>query len=210
MPRAKRPWGVYAGPIILIVGLAGFWGVKSGLGMRDMVEGWADRLAHSPEPVTMEMPNVPVIPPLFVNGDRIGRIETVVVERTRPGAVDSIRVVASVAKEHVERLERCALRIRMPDLDLGSYTRALHCTHSTEGLEPFGRLSIEGSDVRVPIYVRAGDLPCTLAELHDGPCGQLTDDLREDLADLAEELREEATRLQEEVQKIKVDVKVGR
>ncbi len=88
MSRRKRPWGVIAGPIIFFGGLVVFLGVQKAEGIKDMVQDWGYQLEHSSQPVVMELP---VYVPLFVGGDWLGQLETVVVHRDRPGGVDSLR-----------------------------------------------------------------------------------------------------------------------
>lgn len=203
MSRSKRPWGVVAAPFILVFGLAGFWGVQAALGMKDTVEDWAYQLEHSSEPVVMVMPNVPLFPPLFVNNQHIGRIEEIVVERTQPRGIDGLQVVAAVNDEYVDRLHDCALRLRVASADPGSLKRALRCTRDTEGLVSFGQLKVSGSDVSVPILVRVGDLPCTSDEVHMGPCGVMTEQLKVELHQLRDELRHEARQIRVELRDVR-------
>jgi len=148
----------------------------------------------------MEMPSIPLIPPLYVNGDRIGRIETIVVQRTRPSSVDSLRIVASVDRHHLDELEGCNLRLRVRTLDEHGFTRALRCTRDTENLHAFGHLEVEGSNVSFPILVRVGDLPCDEDGLHVGPCGVITQDLRTELQQLERELAEQTDRIRIELE----------
>ncbi len=199
MARTKRPWGVWAGPVIFVVGLAGFWGVKTAMGMKDRVEDWGYQLEHSSEAVAMEMPRVPLIPPLYVNSERIGRIEVVVIDRDRPRAVDSGRVIATVDKEHLHHLENCSLRLRVSSWDPEGLKRALRCTRDTEGLLSFGSLEISGMDMTVPILVRRGDLPCDQSDVHVGACGEMTHELNQELHQLRGELQRELRRFRVEV-----------
>jgi hypothetical protein len=198
MARVKSPWGVKAGPIILVVGLAAFWGIRQADAIRHDVLTWGDQLEHSPDPVAMEMPNLPIVPPLFVNSERIGRITRIVVERAEPGMVDSVTVVANVPREHLAMLQDCHLRLRVASRDLRGYSRALRCTADTENLEPFGHLAIQGSDLRVPIMVRVEDLPCDEGDLHLGLCDHGKAELEADLRQLRQELREQARQIRTE------------
>ena len=149
MARAKRPWGVIAGPVILVIGLAAFWGTKSAMAMKEQVIDWSYQLEHSSEPVTMQMPDLPLLPPLMINNDRMGRIDLIVVQRDRPGAVDSITILADVPDRYRNRLEDCQLRLRVVSFDLRGYGRALRCTSNTDGLISFGHLNVVGSDLAV-------------------------------------------------------------
>lgn len=195
MSRTKRPWGVVAGPIIFFAGIAFFWGGKAAVDVRDRVEDWSHQLRHSHEPVVMDMPSVPLIPPLYVDGERVGRIETVVVGRDRPGAIDSVRVVASVSAEHIRQLVDCALRLRLSSIDGRGYTQALNCADETAGLEPFGSLVVEGSNLVVPIVVSAEDLPCGGDVMHTDSCGGMSRDLQRELRRIQQDLRREAQKI---------------
>jgi len=204
MSKTKRPWGVIAGPVIFMVGLGVFAGVNKFGSVRDMVEDWGHRLEHSAEPVTMELP---IYVPLFVGGDWVGRLQTVVVKRDEPGAVDSVRLVANVRDDrHLARLDGCALRLQVPRGDFGQFTRALRCVRDTDGLVAFGNLELPAADLNVPIYVRANELPCN-ESLHMGPCGHIQHELQTEMEQLAEELREVAEEFRAEAAEIKTEVR---
>ncbi|MCZ6917085.1 MAG: hypothetical protein O7I93_09940 [Gemmatimonadetes bacterium] len=200
MSKTKRPWGVIAGPVIFMVGLGIFAGVNKFGSVRDMVEDWGHRLEHSAETVTMELP---IYVPLFVGGDWVGRLETVVVQRDQPGAVDSVRLVVRIRDDsHLARLDDCALRLHVPRGDFGQFTRALRCVRDTDGLVPFGDLEVAEAGLHVPIYVRVDDLPCN-ESLHMGPCGHIQRELQAEMEQLAAELRAVAEEFRVEAEQMK-------
>ncbi len=194
MSRPKRPFGVIAGPIVLVLGMAIFWGAQSAMAMKEQVMDWSYQLEYSPEPVVMHMPNVPVVPPLMINNDRMGRIDMVVVQRSQPGHVDSITIMAEVPERYRAALEDCHLRLRVPSMDLHGYTRALMCTSDTDGLVTFGHLNVLNSDIKVPILMRSEDLPCDHHQVHGTPCGKTTERFILDLRSLQRELHLETDR----------------
>jgi hypothetical protein len=198
----KRPWGVVAAPFILGLGLAGFWGTNAAMAMKEKVQDWAYQLEHSSEPVTMVMPSVPLVPPLFVNSRHVGRIEKIVVERNHPRSIDSVQILASVDHGFQKQLTDCSLRLRVMSADPGSLKRALRCTADTDGLVPFGHLEVAGTDLTVPILVRLGDLPCDHEEIQVGPCGSLSSDLHADLHQLSEELRNNGQQIRIELRDV--------
>lgn len=200
MANAKRPWGVVAGPVLLVVGLGLFWGGRTAVAVKDTVQDWGDRIEHSAAPVRMEMPSMPFFPPLYVNGKRIGRVESVTVLRNRPAAVDSLRVVASTVGEGLAGLGSCpAIRLRFMSSGSTEYSRALRCVTDTEGLVPFGELRFEGGDSSVPILVRIGELPCREGSISMGPCDEVSADVRAELENLQRELRVSVGRMHVEV-----------
>lgn len=196
MRREKRPWGIIAGPVVLVLGLGVFWGAKSAVAVKNQVQDWGYQFEHSSEPVHMDMPDIPLIPPLYVNGDRIGRIEAIVVQRTRPSSIDSLTIIASVDGQHRSELEDCSLRLRIRTLDDRGLTRALRCTRDTDNLLPFGHLDVEGVGHAVPILVRAGDLPCDERDVHVGPCDRVSEDMQAELRQLEQELADQSQEFQ--------------
>lgn len=157
MSGSRRPWGVIAGPIIFLGGLMIFLGVQKVRVVKEIVQDWGHELQHSAAPVVMDLP---VYVPLFVGGDWLGRLETIVVDRTRPGAVDSLQLFANISdKEDLAVLEKCSIRIRPPRGDVSEFKRALRCVKDTEGMLAFGHLDVNEAVLRVPLFVLADDLP---------------------------------------------------
>jgi len=206
MSRRKRPWGVIAGPIIFFGGLAVFLGVQKAGSIKALVERWGYELEHSPEPVVMDLP---VYVPLFVGGDWLGRLETVVVQRDRPGAVDSVRLVAHIDdQEHLASLRNCALRLQVRDESVRELKRALRCVKDTQGMVSFGDLRVRDANMTVPVVVRVEDLPCEEMGAHVGPCQQFQRQLQTQMRGLADELRVSARELQREARRVQSTVRV--
>ena len=205
MSRSRRPWGVVAGPIIFFGGLAVFLAVEKAQGVKEMVKDWGHELEHSAEPVVMELP---MYVPLFVGGDWLGRLETIVVERNQPGAVDSLQLIARIGDaEHLAALKSCALRLRPPSGELSQFQRALRCVKSTEGMVAFGHLDVNDAQLQVPLFVLADDLPCDESRVR-GPCGGIRGEMQAELHQLAEELRASAEEFREEAEQIRRQVRV--
>ena len=202
MSGTKRPWGVIAGPIIFVGGLAVLMGVRQAETIKGTVEGWGQQFEHSAEPVVMDLP---LYVPLFVGGDWIGRLETVVVQRDRPGAVDSLQLLVHISEPGL--LEDCALRIRVSGGSLRQLKRALRCVSDTEGLVSFGNLAFADGGVDVPLFVHLNDLPCDARGVHVGPCENLGGDIEAEMRALAEELRKNAGEFREEAQELRSRVR---
>ena len=206
MSRRKRPWGVIAGPIIFFGGLVVFIGVRKAEGVRDTVQDWGYQLEHSSQPVVMELP---VYVPLFVGGDWLGQLETVVVHRDRPGGVDSLRLVAEISDEsYLASLEGCTLRLQIHNGSVAEFKRALRCVVDTAGLIPFGNLSVPNANLNVPVLVRFDDLPCNEPRVHVGPCKGFHRDLQVEMRNLAEDLRDSAREFRRQAQSMRNAVRV--
>lgn len=207
MSKYKRPFGVIAGPFLVLLALGGYWGVRAVGDMKSDVEGWAYQFEHTAEPVLMDMPDIPVFPPLIVNGHWAGRIESVKLMRSEANSLDSLAVLASVNADHLEHLEGCALRLRLRSLDVDGYSRALRCTRNTRSLQPFGHVSIEGSNMTVPIMVRPSDLEHTLSIELGHELEHLQHDLEGERAVIERELRVAAEELRVELENVKTQVR---
>lgn len=210
MSKSKRPWGVVAAPIIFFGGLAVFLGVQKAGSIKDLVERWGYELEHSSKPVVMEMP---VYVPLFVGGDWMGRLETVVVDRDRPRAIDGLHLVAEIHDDDLATLKDCALRLQLRDGDLGDFKRALRCTSDTRGLVAFGDLAVPSARLNIPVMVSVDDLPCHDHDIHVGPCDHASselefgNELERELQGLAEELRRTAREFRSEARRVRSTVR---
>ncbi len=205
MSKRKRPWGVIAGPIIFFGGLVVFLGVQKAEGIKDMVQDWGYQLEHSSQPVVMELP---IYVPLFVGGDWLGRLETVVVHRDRPGGLDSLLLVAEISDERdLASLEGCALRLQIRNGNVAEFKRALRCVADTAGLIPFGKLNVPDANLNVPVLVRFDDLPCNESRVHLGPCEAFHRDLQIEMRDLAEDLRDSAREFRDQARRVRARVR---
>jgi len=205
MSKRKRPWGVIAGPIIFFGGLVVFLGVQKAEGIKDMVQDWGYQLEHSSQPVVMELP---IYVPLFVGGDWLGRLETVVVHRDRPGGLDSLLLVAEISDERdLASLEGCALRLQIRNGSVAEFKRALRCVADTAGLIPFGKLNVPDANLNVPVLVRFDDLPCNEPRVHLGPCEEFHRDLQIEMRDLAEDLRDSAREFRDQARRVRARVR---
>ncbi len=206
MSRQKRPWGVIAGPIIFFGGLTIFLGVQKAQGIKDQVENWGYQLEHSAQPVVMELP---VYVPLLVGGNWLGQLETIVVQRDRPGGVDSLRLVARISDDQdLKRLDGCTLRLQISSGSMEAFTEALRCVSDTKDLVSFGHLNVENSNIQVPVLVQPDDLPCNDSRIHLGPCEQFHRNLQVEMRDLAKELQGSARELRIEARRISDAVRV--
>ena len=77
----------------------------------------------------------------------------------------------------------------------------------TEGMIAFGHLAVSPANVRVPLYVKADDLPCDKGFVRSA-CGRIRGEMQAELHDLAEELRRSAEEFRLEAVRIKRNVRV--
>ena len=143
-------------PLIVVAGLtAVFWGRRAAA-FGSNVRHWADSLDRGSGPVRIVLPL-----PVYIGGDRVGNLDTVVIERHQRHSVDSLRIVVKpLASAGAAELPSCAVRIESFDrLDPGEYNRALVCASDTSGLTRFGTVSFGGSRTAA-LYVDASDAAC--------------------------------------------------
>jgi hypothetical protein len=164
MSTTRRIFVTIGAPLVVAVGLAVAWGVKNGVEVKRQVEAWVDDLEHSPHPVTMRLEGLPVPRPVFVDGERIGDLDVVVVQREAPGTVDGLLLqVRTRAKADLDALDGCNLHFDPDVIDhegLSGFTRALGCVSDVSDLVEFGRVTLEGADMELGLYLDKGDLPC--------------------------------------------------
>jgi len=172
-------------PLVVVAGLAVLWGVRNASHLKAQVEAWADSLQHSPNPVTMDLSFLP----MYIEGQKVGKLDAVVIERHEPGTVDSLRISVATGK-HVNPNEfaNCVVHLDPDAFDrdgpLG-LKDALTCVNDTSDMVRFGSVVLEGLDEQLALFLNKADLPCS---------------------HMAENT-EECVKLQEEVQKLREQVR---
>lgn len=180
-------------PLVVVAGLGIYLAVEKGSALVQTVEGWARELEHSPTPVAMQVGGLPVISQMHVDGERIGRLQTVVVLRDQPGAVDSLLLVVSADPGvSLGRFASCRLLMDPHALEgawpLEGIKHVLRCTTDTTGLVPFGRVVFPAAGNDAELYIEKGDLPCdNMSDPTVEPCT----DIRIKMRRLRDELRRE-------------------
>jgi hypothetical protein len=148
-------------PLVVVVGLGVVWGVRNAGKLKAQIEAWADSLEHSPNPVTMHLGFVPA----YIEGDKVGKLDAVVIERHKPGTVDSIRIeLASVDEADLEKLSECSIHLDPDAFDrrgpVGGVKHAMQCISDTSGLVRFGSVGVVGADQELGLFLAKEDLPC--------------------------------------------------
>ncbi len=178
---------------MLVAGLGIYWGVEKGSALVQLVEGWARELEHSPQPVAMEVGNLPVISHMHVDGARIGRLDSVVVLRDQPGAVDSLRLVVSLDPSvYVDQYADCQFLLDPTALEgswpLEGIKHVVHCGGDTSGFARFGTVVFDGGGLELALYLEESNLPC---DRMSNPDLAACNDIRFKMRRLKEEIRRE-------------------
>lgn len=192
-------------PLVVVGGLALLWGVRNAAALKAQIEVWADSLRHSAHPVVMELGFLPA----YVEGRRVGTLRTVIVQRDRPGEVDSLHIVVEprTGRDGAD-LPACPLQLN-PDAFHRSgpmgFTEALRCASDTAALVRFGHLAFAGLGDRLALFVAADDLPCDHpARAADDACT----DMRREIERLRDEMRREVrVHLRSEIRGIREEMR---
>ena len=79
----------FGAPLVVVAGVAGVLAARRAVTLRNTLEVLADSLKHGSGPLSMEVPFVPA----YLDGRKIGSLESLRLERHEPRAVDSLRLV---------------------------------------------------------------------------------------------------------------------
>jgi len=202
MKPVRRLLVTVGAPLILVVGVASAIGIRKGSELINQIEMWGDSLEHSSGPVELRVGSVPIISNLYVDGDRVGKYNSIVVLRTEPGGVDSLRIVVSVPNSgHLAHLSECNLQADPEALE-GDFTEGLkhvmHCVSEVDGLVPFGSVVFDGTERTTTLLVEPDLVPC--GSNSHGDCldrqelrrdmERLRDDIRRDVRKATRRIRE--------------------
>lgn len=191
MISVRRLFVTVAAPLILVVGMAGAAGIRKGSALINQLEVWGDSLEHSSGPVELRVGSVPIISNLYVDGDRVGKYERIVVLRHEPGGVDSLRIVVEVPNSrHLAHLSECKLQADPEALE-GDFPEGLkhmmRCVSEADGLVPFGSVVFGGTERATTLLVEPELVPCESGSSR-GDCLD-RDELRRDMRRLRDEIR---------------------
>jgi len=164
-------------PLVVVAGLALLWGVRNASHLKAQVEAWADSLQHSSNPVTMDLSFLP----MYIEGQKVGKLDAIVVQRHEPGTVDSVSITVTTGSSvNPNEFANCMVHLDPDAFDhdgpLG-YKHALTCVQDTSEMVRFGSVVLEGLDEKLALYLNRADLPCShMAESAD--CVKLQDEVQ--------------------------------
>ena len=181
-------------PLILVVGLGVAWGVRKGQAMVRQLEGWGQAWEQSSEPVDLRVANFPIISNMYVDGQRVGKLENIVLLRQAPRELDSLRLVVTVPDSDVlVQLNDCRLKVD-PEAMEGAFPpdgwkQMIKCVSDTDGLVPFGTMVLSGLDREFTLLLERQHLPCD--HMHDSSVCEDLSELRDEMRQLGEQIRQD-------------------
>jgi len=183
-------------PLILVIGVASAVGIRKGSELINQIEAWGDSLENSDVPVELSVGSVPIISNLYVDGEKVGKYDRIVVLRHERGGVDSLRIVVEVPDAgHLAHLSECGFQAD-PDALEGDFPEGLkhvmHCVSDSDGLVQFGSVVFEGTDRTTTLFVEPDLVPCGSAGDDTGCLDKV--ELRQDMERLREEIRRDVRR----------------
>jgi len=197
MKPVRRLFISIGAPLILVVGLGAVWAYRQGSNLVRQIETWGHELEHSSEPVVLQVSGFPIISSMYVDGDRVGKLDRIVVLRQKPGAVDSLRIVVSAEDgERLKQVSECHLQLDPEALEntfpTEGWKHIMHCVSETEGLVPFGTVVFEGAGRKVSLLLDRRDLPC--GHMSDSKACDNARDYTVEVRKLRDEIRTEVRR----------------
>jgi len=181
-------------PLILVVGLGVAWGVRKGQAMVHQLEDWGNEWEHSAEPVDLHVANFPIISSMYVDGERLGKLENIVLLRQAPGELDSVRLVVSAPNSDLLlHLNDCKLKVD-PEAMEGAFPpdgwkQMIRCVSDTEGLVPFGTMVLSNLDRELGLLLAREHLPCD--RMHGSSACEDLSQLRDEMRQLKEQIRQD-------------------
>ena len=196
MKPVRRLFVFIGAPLILVVGVASAIGIRKGAALINQLEMWGDSLEHSSGPVELAVGSIPIISNLYVDGDRVGKYDRIVVLRHEPGGVDSLRIVVDVPNSgHLAHLSECNLQADPEALE-GEFPDGLkhfmRCVSEADGLVPFGSVVFGGTERSTTLLIEPGLVPCGSAGGRNNCLDER--ELRRDMERLREEIRRDVRR----------------
>jgi hypothetical protein len=177
----------FGAPLVLVAGVAGALAARRAVTLRNTIELWADSLKHGSGPLALGLPFVPA----YLEGRKIGSLDSVRLERHEPRTVDSLRLVIDLAEGASNDPEVRGCTFHLVTFDPGEFKRALECASDTAGLVPFGRvLFVQGGGA--PLYVSADELTCApWTDSADAACirERVQEQVRRDVQRARDEIR---------------------
>ncbi len=154
MSRFRAFFIRFGAPLVLVAGIGTVVLARRAVQLKHSVQQWVDSLSKGSGPVAIGIPFVPA----YLDGARIGSLDSVQVQRHAPGTVDSLRLVVGLSDAPAARRARqCGFEL--VSFDPGEFRHALRCVTDTAGLVAFGRVAFtEGGGA--PLYVGREELAC--------------------------------------------------
>ncbi len=190
MSTTRRLLVAIGAPLVVLAGLGIMWGYRNAAVVKAQIEAWADSLEHSPNPVTLRLSFLP----MYVGGERIGKLDAVVIQRHEPATVDSLRIEIALRDDaEVEELAACQFHLDPDAFDhegpMG-LTQAMQCLSETGDLVRFGTVAFSGTDHETGLFLAPEDLPCEhMPQAKEEACTEIRREIRRLREDVRSEVR---------------------
>ncbi|HXV85651.1 MAG TPA: hypothetical protein VD793_03075 [Gemmatimonadales bacterium] len=204
MTGMRKLWVRVAAPAILLGGVGIMTGATRAREMKTYLRTFADSMKHGSGPVELAVRFVP----FYVEGERLGFVNRLVIARHEAGTVDSVRVMVSPrSNARVARATDCHLRL--VSFDPGDFKHALVCESEAADLVRFGSVDLGLGASAVPLYLDQVDHTCAPWRADRDACRSLRESVRVNVRNEMHHARAEARRIRNEV-RARVRAEVGR
>ncbi len=177
----------FGAPLVLVAGVAGIFAARRAITLRHTIELWADSLKHGTGPLTLGVPLVPA----YLDGRRIGSLDSVRLDRHEPRTVDSLRLLIDLSRDAGSDPGVRSCTFELTTFDPGEFKQALECAADTAGLVRFGRVVFTQGGQAL-LYVSATELACApWTDRSNGACvsARVQRQVQRDLQRAREEMR---------------------
>ncbi len=193
MKPVRRLFVAIGAPLILVVGLGAVWVYHQGSQLVRQIETWGYELEHSSDPVVLQVSGFPIVSTMYIDGDKVGKLDHIVVLRQAAGDVDSLRIVVrSKDASHAKHVSECKLLLDPEAMEdtfpTEGWKHLMHCVSDTEGLVPFGTVVFEDLGYEASLLLDEHDLPCN--HMSHKSCDSKRD-FRTDMRRLGREIKTE-------------------
>jgi hypothetical protein len=145
----------FGAPLILIGGIGAVLAGRRGIQLKQSVQLWADSLSKGSSPLAISIPLLPA----YLDGSRIGSLDSVRLDRHEPRVVDSVRLVIDLSKHAAAGAAVSECTFELVSFDPGDFKNALTCASDTADLVPFGRIAFTQGPT-APLFVARSELAC--------------------------------------------------
>ncbi|HWP38418.1 MAG TPA: hypothetical protein VNL18_12780 [Gemmatimonadales bacterium] len=156
MTGIRKLWVRVAAPVILLGGIGAVTGARRAHEMKEYLATFADSLKHGAGPLELKVKFVP----FYVDGQRLGFVDAIHIERHAAGTVDSVRMEVS-PRAHValaDMANECHLLLTSFDPD--DFKHALSCEPEAGDNVRFGSVSVREGNAAIPLYLSPMDHVC--------------------------------------------------
>lgn len=156
MTRMRRLWVRVAAPLILLGGIGVVTGARRAREMKQYLATFADSLEHGAGPLELKVRFVP----FYIDGQRLGLVRALRIERHAAGTVDSLRL--DVHPRSPQGLADLAnpCHLLLTSFDPEDFKHALSCEPEAADNVRFGSVRLGDGNATIPLYLSPVDHAC--------------------------------------------------